>query len=178
MSYDATRKSIYLAGFDVFLPNAIERGEQLKQLCREFGFEGLFPLDNQPPPDVHGKLLAAWIFHLNREMIRKADYVVANLNEFRGPGEPDAGTVWEVGYASGIGKPVWGYTASNRSLRMRISHSQSLNGPLLCDRGYIVEDFGLPMNLMIACSTQIVFGNARDCLKAIAAHVAALGVQT
>ncbi len=39
-------KKIYLAGPDVFLPNAIEEGERLKALCEEYGYEGLFPMDN------------------------------------------------------------------------------------------------------------------------------------
>lgn len=173
MSYDAMTKSIYLAGFDVFRPDAIEHGEFLKQQCAEFGFEGLFPTDNKPPIDTKGKLMAAWIFHFNREQIRKANYLMANLNEFRGPGEPDSGTVWEAGFASGLGKPIWGYTASTRSLKMRVPHNENL----ICDRGYKVEDFDLPMNLMIACSTQIVIGGVRDCLKAIVAAETAYGVR-
>ena len=40
---------IYLAGPDVFLPNAKEIGGIKKEMCREFGFEGLFPLDNDFP---------------------------------------------------------------------------------------------------------------------------------
>ena len=39
-------KKIYLAGPDVFLPNAIEEGERLKALCQDYGYEGLFPMDN------------------------------------------------------------------------------------------------------------------------------------
>ena len=31
---------IYLAGPDVFLPNAIEVGKKKKAICEEFGFEG------------------------------------------------------------------------------------------------------------------------------------------
>ena len=43
---------------------------------------------------------------------------------------------------------------------------------LLCEKGFLVEDFGLPMNLMIACSARIVFGDARACLTGIAATYA------
>ncbi|MDF1764445.1 MAG: nucleoside 2-deoxyribosyltransferase, partial [Oleibacter sp.] len=32
---------IYLAGPEVFLPDATLVGEQKKQLCRQYGFEGL-----------------------------------------------------------------------------------------------------------------------------------------
>ena len=42
----------------------------------------------------------------NLEAIRAADFVMANLNDFRGPGEPDSGTAFEVGFAAALGKPV------------------------------------------------------------------------
>ena len=38
---------IYLAGPEVFLPHAIEIGQRKKALCRQYGFEGLFPFDNE-----------------------------------------------------------------------------------------------------------------------------------
>jgi nucleoside 2-deoxyribosyltransferase len=36
--------------------------------------------------------------------------------------------------------------------------------------GYTVEDYGLNLNLMIACSAQIVIGTEEDCLSEMAAH--------
>jgi nucleoside 2-deoxyribosyltransferase len=43
-------KKIYLAGPDVFLSNAIEIGQKKKDLCKKYGFEGHFPLDNKIDP--------------------------------------------------------------------------------------------------------------------------------
>ena len=40
-------KKVYLAGPEVFLPNAIEIATRKKQLCLEYGFEGLFPFDSE-----------------------------------------------------------------------------------------------------------------------------------
>ncbi|NLY34834.1 MAG: nucleoside 2-deoxyribosyltransferase, partial [Alcaligenaceae bacterium] len=34
-----------------------------------------------------------------------------------------------------------------------------------------VEDFGLNLNLMIACSTRVVVGDARDCLEKMVAEL-------
>jgi nucleoside 2-deoxyribosyltransferase len=73
-----------------------------------------------------------------------------------------------------IGKPVWVYTMDRRQLRERVPSSMTENG-LLCEKGVLVEEFGLPMNLMIACSTRIVFGDARACLAEIAATNASQG---
>lgn len=44
--------TLYLAGPDVFRPNAAARGEALKTRCSEFGFEGLFPLDQAVPVQI------------------------------------------------------------------------------------------------------------------------------
>ena len=108
-------KKIYLAGPDVFLPNAIEEGERLKALCKEYGYEGLFPMDNvisgETPKEIAQKIQEA-----NKQMIHMCDIVIANLSPFRGP-EPDSGTVWEVGYAQAFGKKVVGYSTDRRTLK-------------------------------------------------------------
>ena len=40
---------IYLAGPQVFRPDAVRYGQQLKEACLASGFVGLFPLDNALP---------------------------------------------------------------------------------------------------------------------------------
>ena len=42
-------KKIYLAGPDVFRVNAIEHGNTIKAICRTYGFDPLYPLDNELP---------------------------------------------------------------------------------------------------------------------------------
>ena len=37
---------IYLAGPDVFLPDAIEIGRRKAAICARYGLTGLYPLDN------------------------------------------------------------------------------------------------------------------------------------
>src|SRR6185312_3312891 len=107
--------SVYLAGPDVFRPDAIPYGESLKAACRRFGLEGLYPLDNAVPLGLSKPQAAAWICQANLALIRRADIVMANLNPFRGA-EPDSGTVFEVGYAAALGKPVWGYLEDARAI--------------------------------------------------------------
>jgi len=86
---------IYLAGPDVFEPNAKEIGKKLSKKCKKQGFKPLFPLDNEICAHTKKELSRA-IFKANKAMIESCDIVIANLNPFRGP-EPDSGTVWEVG---------------------------------------------------------------------------------
>ena len=83
-------KRIYLAGFDVFSPDAIEIGQIMKNMCAEFGFEGVYPLDKEcHTPDE--------IFMSNTALIRSCDIIAANMNRFRGF-EPDSGTAFELGF--------------------------------------------------------------------------------
>lgn len=160
-------KTIYLAGFDVFRNDAIAHGERLKALCAAHGFEGLYPLDNAVPASLCGAEAAHWIYEANIALIRRADLVMANLEDFRGPGEPDSGTVFEVGFAVALRKPVWAYAADAGSLRERATASVDADGTPRDARGYVVEDFGLPMNLMLACSARLVPGGPAECLAAI-----------
>ena len=80
----ASEPRIYLAGFDVFRRDAKDHGEHLKQLCRDRGFVGLYPLDGQVPSSLGRQDAARWIYAANIELIRSADIVMANLDDFRG----------------------------------------------------------------------------------------------
>ncbi|APR37172.1 nucleoside 2-deoxyribosyltransferase [Paraburkholderia sp. SOS3] len=164
----ATRKSpqIYLAGFDVFRPDAAAHGEQLKALCIERGLTGLYPSDGGLPAGLDAQVAARWICDANLALIRAADAVMANLNDFRGAGEPDAGTAFEVGFAIALGKRVWGYRSDGRPLVARAAVRMDAE-TAFCSRGFVVEDFGLPLNLMLACTVELVIGDAAGCLDAI-----------
>ena len=50
-------KKIYLAGFDVFAPDARQRGAQMKMLCAGRGCIGLYPLDNEAASFITGVIL-------------------------------------------------------------------------------------------------------------------------
>ena len=154
-------QKIYLAGPEVFLPDALDIGHTHKTLCETYGFEGLFPLDNT----ITGsslKEVAAAIRDANQKMIHSCDIVIANLSPFRGP-EPDSGTVWEVGYAQGLGKKVLGYSTDLRPLKEKTQSILNL-GDTNCDlEGMEIEDFGLTHNLMF--SHIVVAASFEECLK-------------
>jgi nucleoside 2-deoxyribosyltransferase len=86
---------VYLAGPDVFLPDALEIGRRKIEICRRHGVSGLYPLDNVV--DRAATDASLQIFRANEAMMDQADAVIANLTPFRGPGA-DAGTVYELGY--------------------------------------------------------------------------------
>ncbi|MDQ2149110.1 nucleoside 2-deoxyribosyltransferase [Alcaligenaceae bacterium C4P045] len=163
------RPTVYLAGFDVFRPDAVAWGERLKAACAEHGFEGLYPLDNAAPADVSGPALAEWIYEGNVALIRQADAVLANVNAFRGY-EPDSGTAFEIGYAAALGKPVWMYMDGDAAIVDQVpGRPDPRDAHRTVDaEGYTIEDFGLPRNLMLACAGRIVPGDVFDCLAAMA----------
>src|SRR3546814_21185161 len=96
-------KSVYLAGFDVFRPDARQWGATLKALCSKSGFMGLYPLDNEAPRSWSGSELASWIYRVNISLIQQAALVAANVNSFRGAAS-DSGTGTAVGCAAAVGK--------------------------------------------------------------------------
>lgn len=165
---------IYLAGPDVFRPDAIEHGERLKALCAEFGFRGLYPLDCAVPEELaEPRERAAWIYRANVALIAEADCLLANLDAFRGA-EPDSGTSFEVGYAAALGKRLYGHVTEPGDYRERLrrGHPQWLGEQPGRDRdGNALEDFGLPLNLMLGVPMRIAVGGARQALEMLAGDV-------
>ena len=160
---------IYLAGPEVFRPDAVAHGEALKALCAHQGCEGLFPLDNAIPAELtEPREQATWIYRANLALIEQADGVLASLDFFRGA-EPDSGTCFEVGYAVALGKPVVGYVPESGSLaeRIRVRHPEWLGKGLLDRDGWTLEEFGLPLNLMLAVPASIVVGGPEVALAVL-----------
>jgi nucleoside 2-deoxyribosyltransferase len=140
---------IYLAGPDVFLPDAIDIGRRKVELCMRHGVIGLYPLDNAIDLSASGASLE--IFKGNEAMMDAADAIIANLTPFRGPGA-DAGTVYELGYIAGRGKLCLGYSNDSSSYADRVRKSTEVNsrdGRLIDALGLTVEDYGLTDNLMM-----------------------------
>lgn len=158
---------VYLAGFDVFRADAIEHGRALKALCDQHGLEGLYPFDNDVPEGLTPEEAAAAICNANIAMIKRCDGVLANLNAFRGA-EPDSGTAFEVGMAVALGKPVWAYFEASGSLREQLEHDAAGFDA----QGFQVEDFGLPRNLMLACTWAGSSETAEEAIESLAAHLA------
>lgn len=144
-------KTIYLAGPEVFLPDAVEVGARKKAMCSEYGFEGLFPFDNEAAAAA-GRRTDRLIYEANVAMIRAADIGVFNLTPFRGP-SADPGTVFELGMMAGLGKPCFGYTHVASDMVARVPDARRDAGGAWRDAlGRVVEDFGNADNLMIdAC---------------------------
>ena len=158
---------VYLAGPDIFRPDVAAWAEAARETCRSFGFEPLLPID-------HGETTPEKIYLANLDLIRKAQVVVANLDPFRGA-EPDSGTSFEIGYAVALGKKVCGYVTRLDTNAQRVHQFENKQqqapapdaDPRVDHHGYLVENFGLPCNLMLGMSGQIVEGDLAMCLQSI-----------
>jgi nucleoside 2-deoxyribosyltransferase len=155
---------LYLAGPDVFRQDASAWALAARQRAAAAGHQALIPLDGV-------ETTAPGIYHANIALIRAADAVLANLNPFRG-GEPDSGTCVEVGFALALGKPVIGYLASDETTTQRVARLlgaplEMVDGRPVDGDGLFVEDFGLPLNLMLAVPLKIVVGGLPEALSAL-----------
>ncbi|MBK8972056.1 MAG: nucleoside 2-deoxyribosyltransferase [Hahellaceae bacterium] len=141
-------KTLYLAGPDVFYPNAAEMGRQKQALCQSLGLVGLFPLDNEVS-GLQGRDLSHRIYQGNLDFMRHADAIIANITPFRGPGM-DPGTAFEVGFFAALQKPIFLYSNRAALYEHRVLAASAANGFSPRDeQGYLIESFGLADNLMI-----------------------------
>jgi nucleoside 2-deoxyribosyltransferase len=139
----------YLAGPDVFLPNAPAHAARKAAICAAHGIVASPPLNEDVASLAEMHEEAAWrtIFAKDIALMERADICIANLTPFRGA-SADAGTLIEVGWFLGRGKPIFGYSnsatlfdARNAVLLARVRDPMP---------GLVVSGFGLPDNLMVA----------------------------
>ncbi|QRY65547.1 nucleoside 2-deoxyribosyltransferase (plasmid) [Ensifer sp. PDNC004] len=149
------RVKVYLAGPEVFLPNAAEIQKLKAELARAAGFTPLVPgdLEIPPAPTKHQRGLA--IYAVDEGMMLAADMIIANLTPFRGI-SADVGTVFELGFMCGHGKHVYAYTNTARSYYERILHDHyggnaalRPDGRMAGPDGNSIEDFDMADNLML-----------------------------
>lgn len=137
---------VYIAGPGVFSEDAAGIRKRAIQTLEGMGLTPMHPFDNEVRADIAPTEKARLIFISNVAMIDQCDAVIADISPFRGP-SADVGTVWEIGYALGQGKPVVAYTANMTEYETRAKGNAQYP---------IVEDFGEVDNLMITRSVDSI----------------------
>lgn len=145
---------LYLAGPEVFLPNARAILDQKAAMTRAYGFEPVCPGDVsiEPAPTKHefGLKISA----VDEGFMNAADGVIANLTPFRGIAA-DPGTVFELGYMCAMGKLVAAYTNVAESHYARTvgyydgKITVGADGHKRGPDGLSLEDFDMFENLML-----------------------------
>lgn len=158
-------QKIYIAGFDVFKPNSKQIGEDYKFTCKEYGYEGLYPLDNEIDESWSKEVARKFIYEKNIELIEKSDIIIANGNPFRG-NELDSGTAFEIGYAKALHKKIVIYMDDTRSYLDKFVEKNKKNGVFVDKNEMFIEDFDFPLNLMFS-NTIIVEGGFKEALESV-----------
>ncbi len=145
---------LYLAGPEVFLPNAREVLDAKAAMTRAYGFEPICPGDIfiEPAPTLHefGLKISA----VDEGMMNATDGVIANLTPFRGIAA-DPGTAFELGYMCAQGKLVAAYTniADNHFVRTSAFYQgevrEAQDGRKRGPDGLSLENFDMIENLML-----------------------------
>ncbi len=149
---------VYLAGPDVFLPDAEHWAGRKKSVCARYQLIGISPLDDLADEPAEWSTLPEWqrIALRNEAHIRSCAAVIANLTPFRSP-SADVGTAYEIGFARALGRPVFAYSNvgdrfTRRTLDFATAHGGASASPGRIWRdadGMLVEQFGLTDNLML-----------------------------
>ncbi len=163
---------IYLAGPEVFLPDPIAAGVNKKATIERLNQEnewpfrlvGLYPMDNEIENFAPDFATGMKIYHANIDLMKKADFITANMVRFRGP-SMDVGTAFEMGYMAGLDKPVFAYydakpfygTAEKPgtySERVARHYPVSKDKPGHDVHGQSIENFQMADNLMMIGSLE------------------------
>lgn len=147
---------VYLAGPDVFLPDALARAAMQKAICARHGVVGISPLDaldSGDQPNWADLPEAFRIARRNEAHITGCAALIANLTPFRGP-SADVGTVFELGFMRALGRPVFGWTNSAAPFIARTrafcAPHHDAPGEVRDSEAMLLEDYpGLADNLMI-----------------------------
>jgi nucleoside 2-deoxyribosyltransferase len=133
----------YLAGPDVFLPNAAAHAATKVEICRRLGLRGLPPLNEDAATAATELELWQAIYQKDLAMMEQSDIIIANLTPFAGA-SADAGTLIEIGWFLGRGKPIFGYSNTPETFESRMRRQLGAEHAALG-----IEGFQLPDNLMI-----------------------------
>jgi nucleoside 2-deoxyribosyltransferase len=153
-------RTIYLAGPEVFLPDAHTVMAEKRRLAREHGFEPTGPGSDEATQSS-GSLSAAAIYERNEAAMRRAEICLANVTPFRGV-SADVGTAHEIGFMMALGRTVWAYTNDPRDYAERVraewpgaqADEEATSTPTRGRDGLAIEAHGLADNLMIHAGIQ------------------------
>lgn len=161
---------VYLAGPERYDEDAKEVYAKMKELCKKHGLYAVTPLDWTE--DVSGShedcsyTAAAVQFSHWQQCVRDCDAVIADLNDYRGY-ECSNDVAFECGMGFQLGKKLFGYLSDGRPAKEKVPNLGA-SREYRDMTGANVEDFNYPVNLMFACSMDIMEGGFEDVIARIA----------
>ena len=145
---------VYLAGPEVFLPDARAQLDRKIALTRAAGLTPVSPGDLEIPAKPTKHEFGITISAIDEQLMDSADAIIANLTPFRGIAA-DTGTAFELGYMCARGKIAFAYSnvAEDHYARLRAfyggSTHRTADGRERGPDGMSLEDFDMAENLML-----------------------------
>jgi nucleoside 2-deoxyribosyltransferase len=159
---DFMKKTIYFAGPHLF---GIDYEIYARHVTRKYKNTGIV----LAMPGDGGARRSGQIYQTNLGLIDECDGVIADLNPFRSEIEPDSGTAFECGYAAALGKPIIAIVEDRRSQVQKMQGSSlgciESDGTYRSDEGDLIEDFDLPVNLMLFHSLEAVVSTLDEAIQ-------------
>lgn len=148
-------ETVFLAGPDLWFPDAATHLEDMAEVCRASGLTARFARTDLNET-VRSEVMAREIYANALQAVRGSDALIANLTPWRGP-NADPGAAFEMGFASALGKPVLAYmNVTNEDDADYRSRVEAMVGAVPGDDGRWfdmddgeIEDLALPENVML-----------------------------
>lgn len=158
--------TVYLANFQLFMPNGKELAQKAVKLCEQYGFKAFSPVLFNNLEDISScsdrQRAAKDMFKANIENINACDVLIADLNCFRG-WEPHSGTCFELGYAYTKGKKLYAYMEDTRPCYEKYIGSIHYDGVFWRDDNGAFFESGC-CNLMMSSPAQVIEGTLEHAL--------------
>jgi len=155
MEQTKARRLVYIAGPWVFRPNPQLFRDKVRNLFHHSHWAPIFPTDPLPDGQPMVTEFATAIHCHCLAHIDRCEALIAEVSPWYGH-MPDAGTVFEIGYATAQKKKILLWTTDKTPLRDRLIASGLLRGDGNQDiHGNHVENFALPVNAMLSRSIRL-----------------------
>jgi nucleoside 2-deoxyribosyltransferase len=155
-------ETVYLAGFEAFLPEPDEHDAMRAALATMHGLQALIP--GFDAGGAAGEVAGRAIYAQRAGLMRRADAAIVNLTPWRGP-SCDPGAAFEAGFMAALGKPVFAYMNIDREeeaeyrgrVDLWLGVSRGEDGIWRDAYGCAVEDLGLPEGVMLWAEARRLF---------------------
>lgn len=158
-------EKIYIAGPVCFFPRGNDIWTSRRKEAEYHGFTVTLPNDNKLPKSETPEQRAYNILMNCRNSIDRSTGIIADLENFRG-GEPDGGTIYEVGLAYGHDCKCYAFTRDKRPMGIKYNAGTYVPGAILDYKGRKLPHIQLPFGVCVMGACKVIEGTFSDALKA------------
>ncbi len=155
---------MFITGPQKYYPNGLKELKMMKAYAEMYGFEVIndFSYIENGFRDYE---------HIDRNFLDDCDVVVADVNPFRG-GEPESGTVFDMGVAYSKSKKIYSHVKDLRNVVHKYPYAYfDEEGNIIDEMGLIFRAGPTPGNLMYMVPSKMIEGGFIECVKALVADL-------